>query len=78
MCIPRRNNKGQILTLVVITALLTTTLVIIRDADRPFDGIIDVQPTAINETERQATRDFLAHHRAADLPCDGQGNRRAT
>lgn len=77
-CIPRRNNRGQILTLVVITALLTTTLIIIRDADRPFGGIIDVQPTAINETERQATRDFMAHHRTADLPCDDRGNRRAT
>ncbi|MGW7434036.1 bestrophin-like domain [Streptomyces sp. NPDC054861] len=75
-CIPRRNNRGQLITLTVITALLTTTLCIIRDVDRPFGGIIDVKPTAITEAERQATRDFLAHHSSADLPCDNQGNRR--
>ncbi|RST19600.1 DUF4239 domain-containing protein [Streptomyces sp. WAC05374] len=77
-CIPRRNNRGQVITLVVITALLATTLCIIRDVDRPFGGIVDVQPTAIAEAERQATRDFLAHHSAADLPCNDQGIRRNT
>ncbi|MEV0254555.1 hypothetical protein AB0H82_09835 [Streptomyces sp. NPDC050732] len=75
-CIPRRNNRGQIITLTVITALLTATLCIIRDVDRPFGGIIDIEPTAITDVERQATRDFLAHHTPADLPCDNQGDRR--
>ncbi|MFF8375993.1 hypothetical protein ACF07V_07690 [Streptomyces sp. NPDC015661] len=77
ICLPRRNNRGQVVTLVVITALLTTTLCIIRDVDRPFGGIIDVEPTAITEAERQATRDFLAHSRITELPCDDQGNRTA-
>ncbi|WP_405525924.1 hypothetical protein OG592_00815 [Streptomyces avidinii] len=76
VCLPRRNNRGQLITLTIITALLTTTLCIIRDVDRPFGGIINVRPTAIAEVERQATRDFLTHHTAADLPCDTQGNRR--
>ncbi|WP_030565548.1 bestrophin-like domain [Streptomyces aureocirculatus] len=76
-CIPRRNNRGQIITLTVITALLTATLCIIRDVDRPFGGIIDIKPTAITEVQRQATRDFLAHHTPADLPCDNQGNRQS-
>jgi hypothetical protein len=77
ICLPRRNNRGQIITLVVITALLTTTLCNIRDVDRPFGGIINVEPGAITEVERQATRDFLTHYTAADLPCDDQGSRRA-
>ncbi|MFD6284732.1 hypothetical protein [Streptomyces sp. NPDC060205] len=76
VCLPRRNNRGQLIVLTVITALLTTTLCIIRDVDRPFGGIIDVEPTAITEIERQATRDFLANHEAADLPCDDKGDRR--
>ncbi|MFC9702348.1 hypothetical protein ACFTWD_16760 [Streptomyces sp. NPDC056943] len=76
VCLPRRNNRGQILTLTVITALLTTTLCIIRDVDRPFGGMIEVSPTAIAEAERQATRDFLAAHPASDIPCDAKGNRR--
>ncbi|MFE7517015.1 hypothetical protein ACFU8I_38185 [Streptomyces sp. NPDC057540] len=77
ICLPRRNNRGQVITLVVITALLTTTLCIIRDVDRPFGGIIDVEPTAMAEAERQATRDFLAHSTVAELPCDDLGNRNA-
>ncbi|WP_369148294.1 hypothetical protein [Streptomyces sp. R44] len=75
ICLPRRNNRGQVITLVVITALLTTTLCIIRDVDRPFGGIIDVEPTAITEAERQATRDFLVPSRITELPCDDRGNR---
>lgn len=75
ICLPRRKNRGQLITLTVITALLTTTLCIIRDVDRPFGGIVDVKPTAMIEVERQATRDFLAHHPAAALPCDDQGKR---
>ncbi|MFF2776925.1 hypothetical protein ACFVU3_18690 [Streptomyces sp. NPDC058052] len=78
ICLPRRNNRGQIITLVVITALLTTALCIIRDVDRPFGGIIQVEPTAITEAERQATRDFTQNHPAAELPCDAEGDRRAT
>ncbi|MEU5001715.1 hypothetical protein [Streptomyces sp. NPDC021622] len=77
VCLPRRNNRGQLIVLTVITALLTTTLCIIRDVDRPFGGVINVEPTAISEVERQATRDFIAHHEAGDLPCDDDGNRRS-
>ncbi|TGB14667.1 DUF4239 domain-containing protein [Streptomyces sp. MZ04] len=77
VCLPRRNNRGQLITLTVITALLTTTLCIIRDVDRPFGGAINVDPTAIAEVERQATRDFLTHHKLADLPCDDKGIRRS-
>ncbi|MFF0274594.1 MULTISPECIES: bestrophin-like domain [unclassified Streptomyces] len=75
ICLPRRNNRGQIVTLVVITGLLTTALVIIRDVDRPFGGIIDIEPTAIAEVERQAQRDFTANHPNAALPCDRAGTR---
>ncbi|MGW5777633.1 bestrophin-like domain [Streptomyces sp. NPDC003863] len=76
-CLPRKNNLGQLTTLTVITALLTTMLIIIRDVDRPFGGIINVEPTAITEVERQATRDFLAHSPATGLPCDDRGTRLA-
>ncbi|MBP5934941.1 DUF4239 domain-containing protein [Streptomyces acidiscabies] len=77
VCLPRRNNRGQLITLVVITMLLTTALIIIRDVDRPFGGIVNVGPTAITEAERQATRDFTMNHPDSELPCDNKGNRRA-
>lgn len=76
ICLPRRDNRGQVITLVVITALLTTTLCLIRDVDRPFGGIINVRPTAITEVERQADRDFHSHEPNAQLPCDERGTRR--
>ncbi|MEU3397600.1 hypothetical protein [Streptomyces filamentosus] len=75
-CLPRKNNRGQLITLAVITALLTTTLCIIRDVDRPFGGIISVEPTAIDEAERQAERDFAVNHPAEEVPCDEAGNRK--
>ncbi|MFJ3091459.1 hypothetical protein [Streptomyces sp. NPDC086838] len=77
ICLPRRHNRGQLILLTVITALLTTMLVVIRDVDRPFGGIINVKPTAIAEVERQANRDFLAHHPGRKLPCDDRGRRLA-
>ncbi|ATL27843.1 DUF4239 domain-containing protein [Streptomyces formicae] len=76
ICLPRKNNRGQMITLAVITALLTTTLCVIRDVDRPFGGIVDVRPTALTEVERQATRDFHVHNTAAELPCTREGERR--
>lgn len=60
----------------MITALLTTTLCIIRDVDRPFGGIINVEPTAMADAEHQATRDFTANHPATELPCTANGDRR--
>jgi len=74
LSLPRRNNRGQLTALIIITALLTTTLVIIRDVDRPFGGVIDVRPTAIANVEQQITKDFKeANHKASEIPCDGSG-----
>ncbi|MFI5662695.1 hypothetical protein [Streptomyces sp. NPDC051684] len=75
ICLPRKHNRGQLIALTLITALLTATLCIIRDVDRPFGGIVDVQPTAIADVEKQATRDLRAHDRDAEPPCDADGNR---
>ncbi|WP_232733937.1 hypothetical protein [Kitasatospora sp. CB02891] len=60
-----RNSRGS----------RSATLVLIRDLDRPFGGIIDVKPDAIAELERQAHRDFLTDVPNGQLPCDEKGNR---
>lgn len=73
LCLPRKDNKGPLAALIIVTALLTTTLLVIRDVDRPFGGVIVVKPTQMAEIEEESARDFL-HDYAADLiPCDGQG-----
>ncbi|KIZ19274.1 DUF4239 domain-containing protein [Streptomyces natalensis] len=75
MCLPRKNNKAQLSALVLVTALLTTTLIITRDAEQPFGGAIDVKPTALADVEGQASRPFLAGRAAHLLPCDEQGRK---
>ncbi|MEU4203788.1 hypothetical protein [Streptomyces sp. NPDC045470] len=77
LCIPRRRNRPQLATLAVATALLTATLLLVHDAERPFGGAIAVSPTAITDVEHQAARDFRADAPGTDLPCDADG-RKAT
>ncbi|MFK8849949.1 hypothetical protein [Streptomyces sp. Ac-502] len=73
LCIPRRHNQPQLATLAMVTALLTATLLLVHDAERPFGGAISVGPTAITNVEQQATRDFHADAPGAALPCDDRG-----
>ncbi|MFJ2753560.1 hypothetical protein [Streptomyces sp. NPDC087297] len=59
--------------LVIVVAVLALLAGLAGLAANRF---INVPSTAITEAERQATRDFLANHPAAELPCDANGNRR--
>ncbi|WP_330294460.1 bestrophin-like domain [Streptomyces sp. NBC_00503] len=73
LCLPRSNNRGPLAALIVVTALLTTTLLIIRDVDRPFGGVIIVKATQMAQIEEESTRDYLADYKADQLPCDDRG-----
>ncbi|MGW6707360.1 bestrophin-like domain [Streptomyces sp. NPDC054956] len=73
LCLPRTDNKGPLAALVVVTALLTATLLIIRDVDRPFGGVIVVKPTLMAETKEETARDFVADYKAEQIPCDERG-----
>ncbi|MCX5129607.1 hypothetical protein OG898_30190 [Streptomyces sp. NBC_00193] len=73
LCLPRKDNKGPLSALVVVTVLLTATLLIIRDVDRPFAGVIVVKPVQMTEAGKESVRDFLADYPADRLPCDEQG-----
>ncbi|WP_030608893.1 DUF4239 domain-containing protein [Streptomyces sclerotialus] len=76
LCIPRRRNRPQLVTLTMATALLTATLLLVHDAERPFGGVISVSSTAIADVEHQAARDFHADAPGTHLPCDDRGDRR--
>ncbi|MFG2874853.1 hypothetical protein ACGFYU_07550 [Streptomyces sp. NPDC048337] len=71
--IPHRNNGAQLASLAVITALLTSALVMIYTVDRPFAGFIHIAPTAIQETEQETFHDLRAAHPGVRLPCDLSG-----
>lgn len=75
--IPHRNNRAQLAALAVITALLTSALVMIYTIDRPFAGFIHIAPTAIQEVEEQTLHGLRADQPAVRLPCDSTG-RKAT
>ncbi|WP_206507826.1 bestrophin-like domain [Streptomyces chrestomyceticus] len=77
LCIPRRGNRPQLITLALVTALLTATLLLVHDAERPFGGAISVGSTPISDVEHQATRDFHAEAAGAVLPCGADGRKKA-
>ncbi|MGI5484861.1 hypothetical protein [Streptomyces lavendofoliae] len=75
LCLPRQNTALVTAGLVVLTALLTTVLLVIRDIERPFSGAIRVAPTAISSVAEDITQDYTAAYKASRLPCDNDGLR---
>ncbi|WP_329376366.1 hypothetical protein OG625_02280 [Streptomyces sp. NBC_01351] len=71
--IPHRNNGAQLVALTVITALLTSALVMIYTIDRPFAGFIHISPTAIQAIEQETFQELTAARAGTLLPCDGSG-----
>ncbi|MCX5379700.1 hypothetical protein [Streptomyces sp. NBC_00091] len=73
--IPHRNNLAQFAALTIITALLTSALVMIYTIDRPFAGFIHISPTAIAEIEKETFDELTAGRPGVRLPCDATGRR---
>ncbi|WP_344288748.1 hypothetical protein [Streptomyces synnematoformans] len=74
--LPRRKNGAEITTFVVITVLMASTLILIRDLEHPFDGMVKIGPTAMAEVEKQMTHEYEEDFGSADeLPCDTHGDR---
>ncbi|MDN3292823.1 hypothetical protein QWM81_01935 [Streptomyces ficellus] len=78
LCLPRTNTALVTGGLVVLTALLTTVLLVIRDIERPFSGVIRVSPTAMKGTETDIADDYTAAYGSGRLPCDRDGARLST
>lgn len=76
-CLPRKKAGAEIAMLVILTSLLTASLLIIHDIDRPYDGLIAIQPTAIDDTKADVTEDYLAAYTPGTLPCSPTGERLA-
>ncbi|MFE9686736.1 hypothetical protein [Streptomyces sp. NPDC006285] len=74
LCLPRGRKKvTTLVALTVMTALLTSVLIVIRDVEKPFSGIIQIKPTVLSATEDDITEDFQAAYGRGHLPCDGRG-----
>ncbi|MEV2253912.1 hypothetical protein AB0I94_25600 [Streptomyces sp. NPDC050147] len=78
LCLPRKNTALVTVGLVVLTALLTSVLLVIRDIERPFSGYIAVSPTAMKTVDADITEDFTTAYGKYKLPCDTHGKPRPT
>lgn len=71
--IPRRRAVFHVATLVVLAGLFATSLVLIRDVDRPFTGLVRVNSRALATVQRHVTELYVETYGALRLPCDQQG-----
>ncbi|MEV5355853.1 hypothetical protein [Streptomyces sp. NPDC052693] len=78
LCLPRKNTAVVTTGLVVLTALLTSVLLIIRDVERPFSGLIRVSPAVMAAVDHDITEDFTAAYGKNELPCNAHGARRSS
>jgi Protein of unknown function (DUF4239) len=71
--IPRTNNGPQLITVAVVAGLIAMSLLLIRNLDRPFSGVLRLAPSAMQISAQQDGDDYTAayHHPA---PCDNAGN----
>lgn len=73
LCLPRKNTLLVTSGLIVLTALLTTVLLVIRDVERPFNGAIQISPSAINGVADDITDDYTTAYGNGRLPCTDRG-----
>ncbi|NBE51956.1 bestrophin-like domain [Streptomyces boluensis] len=71
--LPTRRAGAEIATLAVFTALLTASLLVIHDVDRPYRGVINVDSVSMSVTLDDIAKDFVATYGAGKVPCDEQG-----
>ncbi len=71
--LPRRKNGVEIITLMILAVLFTLSLLLIRDVNRAFGGVIAVDASAMQRTEEDLTEDVLAEYGQVPLPYDEQG-----
>ncbi|MGW0468238.1 bestrophin-like domain [Streptomyces sp. NPDC003027] len=73
LCLPRTNTALVTGGLILLTALLTSVLLVIRDVERPFSGVIQIPATAISGVESDITDDYRTAYGPARLPCTDDG-----
>lgn len=73
-CLPSRRGRAEMVTLAIFTALLTGSLLLISDVDRPFRGVIKVDAAPMTQTETHIFKDYAAAYEKEKLPCDAKGH----
>ena len=71
--IPRRENGAELVALGLVTAIFAVVLLLIANFDRPFSGILKLEPAAMTRTANDIAGDYREAY-GANPPCDADGN----
>lgn len=71
--IPRRRNTAQRIAVLVPAVLFICALALVNELDRPFSGLVKIEPTAMSITADDITADFLEEYGGNRLPCNERG-----
>lgn len=71
--LPRRRSRAMVITLAVVAGVVATSLLLIRDVDRAFGGVVSIEPDAMTSTLEDVRQDFATAYGSGRLPCDERG-----
>lgn len=71
--LPYVARRVQFGVLAILALLLSLFVGMIRDMDRPYDGVIALEPTDISRVAGDLAEDFAEDHPEVALPCDERG-----
>jgi hypothetical protein len=74
--LPYVARRVQIGVLVLLALLLAIVVGLIRDLDRPYDGLVAVPPTDMERVTGDLAEDWAKEHPGEPLPCDARGEAR--
>lgn len=66
-------RNTQIFAIAALAVILVVVQLTILDLDRPYSGVMEVQPTDIERIAEELAEDFEVTYPDAALPCDEQG-----
>jgi cytochrome bd-type quinol oxidase subunit 2 len=70
--VPRAKNTGQLVALFVVATLFICAVLLLRNLDRPFAGVLAQDPSDMQTTEQDIAEDYADAY-GATLPCDDLG-----
>jgi hypothetical protein len=73
--VPRKNNLPQFVVLGIVTVLYWFVLSLIQNFDRPFTGMLALEPTSMQKTAWDIGQDYATTYNS-EPPCNGRGQPR--
>jgi hypothetical protein len=71
--IPRRENRGELVALGLVTMIFATVLLLIANFDRPFSGVLKLEPAAMLRTAADIDADYEDTYHLKP-PCTADGH----